>query len=99
MKADTSINGQSIDGHPHDSRADTPGADPHAVPVAPTTRTTDTRLGSYQLVTTGNEVVARISARGSAVLSSPTINRGTAFTLAERDALGHRGAGDRGHAA
>jgi malate dehydrogenase (oxaloacetate-decarboxylating) len=36
-------------------------------------------------------MVARIHARGSAVLASPSINRGTAFTLAERDALGLTG--------
>ena len=36
-------------------------------------------------------MVARIHARGSAVLASPTINRGTAFTLEEREALGLTG--------
>ena len=35
--------------------------------------------------------MARINVRGSAVLSSPTINRGTAFTLEERAALGLTG--------
>ncbi|WP_240615749.1 NAD-dependent malic enzyme [Nakamurella deserti] len=45
----------------------------------------------YQLVTEDGRVVARIAARGSAVLASPTINRGTAFTLEERDSLGLTG--------
>jgi malate dehydrogenase (oxaloacetate-decarboxylating) len=45
----------------------------------------------YELLSTADGVVARINARGSAVLSSPTINRGTAFTLEERDALGLTG--------
>ena len=45
----------------------------------------------YKLLPTPGGVVARIHARGSAVLSSPTINRGTAFTLAEREALGLTG--------
>ncbi len=33
-------------------------------------------------------MVARVRLRGSAVLASPMLNRGTAFTLAERQALG-----------
>jgi malate dehydrogenase (oxaloacetate-decarboxylating) len=41
----------------------------------------------YELVHEPREVVARIRARGRNVLSSPTINRGTAFTLAEREQL------------
>ena len=45
----------------------------------------------YELTSTPEGVVARINVRGSAVVSSPTINRGTAFTLAERDALGLTG--------
>jgi malate dehydrogenase (oxaloacetate-decarboxylating) len=49
------------------------------------------RDGSYQLLSKGDGVVAQIAARGSAVLSAPTINRGTAFTLAEREALGLTG--------
>ena len=36
-------------------------------------------------------MVARVNVRGSAVLASPTINRGTAFTLEEREALGLTG--------
>lgn len=44
--------------------------------------------GPYELVHTEDGVIARIKARGSAVLSSPTINRGTAFTLEERQSLG-----------
>ncbi len=46
---------------------------------------------SYQLVTKDGGVVAQIASRGTAVLAAPTINRGTAFTLAERDALGLTG--------
>jgi malate dehydrogenase (oxaloacetate-decarboxylating) len=45
----------------------------------------------YELVSTAEGVVARIGARGSAVLSSPAINRGTAFTREERRALGLTG--------
>ena len=37
---------------------------------------------------TADGVTAHINARGSAVLASPSINRGTAFTLEEREALG-----------
>jgi len=49
------------------------------------------KTGPYDLVQEADGVVARIRARGSAVLSSPTINRGTAFTLKEREALGLTG--------
>src|SRR6476620_11201859 len=49
------------------------------------------KTGPYDLVQETDGVVARIRARGSAVLSSPTINRGTAFTLQEREALGLSG--------
>src|SRR4051794_10343153 len=45
----------------------------------------------YELVSTQDGVQARINVRGSAVLAAPTINRGTAFTLAEREALGLTG--------
>jgi malate dehydrogenase (oxaloacetate-decarboxylating) len=45
----------------------------------------------YELIPTAEGVVARIHARGSAVLASPTINRGTAFTIEEREALGLTG--------
>ena len=45
----------------------------------------------YELRTGPNGVTATIHARGSAVLASPTINRGTAFTLEEREALGLTG--------
>src|SRR6476661_706101 len=45
----------------------------------------------YELISTPEGVVATINARGSAVLSSPTVNRGTAFTLEEREALGLNG--------
>jgi len=45
----------------------------------------------YELRTTRDGVQARINVRGSAVLASPSINRGTAFTLKERDALGLTG--------
>jgi len=42
----------------------------------------------YELIPTPEGLVARIHARGNAVLSSPTINRGTAFTLEQRRQLG-----------
>lgn len=45
----------------------------------------------YELTATAGGVVARIHARGHAVLTSPTINRGTAFTLEQREALGLTG--------
>ena len=45
----------------------------------------------YDLTVTAEGVTAHIHARGSAVLSSPSINRGTAFTLDEREALGLSG--------
>src|SRR6478752_990486 len=47
--------------------------------------------GPYELVSTAGGVVAHIHSRGSAVLAAPTINRGTAFTLQEREALGLSG--------
>jgi malate dehydrogenase (oxaloacetate-decarboxylating) len=43
---------------------------------------------AYELVRTEEGIVARVRARGTAVLSSPTINRGTAFTNEERHQLG-----------
>ena len=45
----------------------------------------------YDLVSTPEGVVARVRLRGSSVLVSPLLNRGTAFTLAEREALGLTG--------
>jgi hypothetical protein len=44
-----------------------------------------------ELTWTPDGMVARVRLRGSAVLSSPMLNRGTAFTLAERQALGLTG--------
>ncbi len=44
--------------------------------------------GPYELISTPEGMTARISARGNAVLSSPGINRGTAFTLEQRRQLG-----------
>jgi malate dehydrogenase (oxaloacetate-decarboxylating) len=44
--------------------------------------------GPYELIPSPEGMVARISARGNAVLSSPAINRGTAFTLEQRRQLG-----------
>lgn len=44
--------------------------------------------GPYELVRTPDGMVARITARGSAVLANPVINRGTAFTHEERRRLG-----------
>lgn len=44
-------------------------------------------VAPYELVHLPREVVARVRARGRTVLASPTINRGTAFTLAQRERL------------
>ena len=49
-------------------------------------------LGNYELVRTDDgDYTARISARGISVLATPMINRGTAFTPAERRELGLTG--------
>jgi malate dehydrogenase (oxaloacetate-decarboxylating) len=45
----------------------------------------------YELITTPGGVRARIHCRGTAVLATSAINRGTAFSLPERDALGLTG--------
>ena len=45
----------------------------------------------YDLVPTPDGLVARVRVRGTSVLASPLLNRGTAFTLAEREALGLTG--------
>jgi malate dehydrogenase (oxaloacetate-decarboxylating) len=45
----------------------------------------------YELTQTPEGMVARLRLRGSSILSSPLINRGTAFTLKERHALGLTG--------
>ena len=45
----------------------------------------------YELAWTSGGIVARVRLRGNPVLISPLLNRGTAFTLAERDALGLTG--------
>jgi len=45
----------------------------------------------YELAWTPEGVVARVRLRGSSVLWSPMLNRGTAFTLAERESLGLTG--------
>ena len=45
----------------------------------------------FELTWTPEGMVARVRLRGSSVLSSPMLNRGTAFTLAEREALGLTG--------
>lgn len=45
----------------------------------------------YELIPAADGYLVRIRARGSAVLSVPAINRGTAFTYAQRDALGLTG--------
>ena len=48
--------------------------------------------GAYELDRSDDGTyTARISARGLAVLSTPMINQGTAFTLAERHELGLTG--------
>ena len=48
-------------------------------------------IDPYELITTPGGVHARIHCRGTAVLATAAINRGTAFTLPERDALGLTG--------
>jgi malate dehydrogenase (oxaloacetate-decarboxylating) len=45
----------------------------------------------YELTQTPEGMVARLRLRGNSVLSSPLINRGTAFTLRERHSLGLTG--------
>jgi malate dehydrogenase (oxaloacetate-decarboxylating) len=45
----------------------------------------------YELSQTPEGMVARVRLRGNSVLSSPIINRGTAFTPRERHALGLTG--------
>ncbi len=45
----------------------------------------------YDLVSTPEGVVARVRLRGTSVLTAPMLNRGTAFSLAEREALGLTG--------
>jgi malate dehydrogenase (oxaloacetate-decarboxylating) len=50
-----------------------------------------TRKQPYELEMTPTGLVARVRARGQAVLSNPLLNRGTAFTLNERKALGLTG--------
>jgi malate dehydrogenase (oxaloacetate-decarboxylating) len=45
----------------------------------------------YDLIRDREGVVARVRLRGSSVLTSPMLNRGTAFTGAEREALGLTG--------
>jgi malate dehydrogenase (oxaloacetate-decarboxylating) len=47
--------------------------------------------GTYELIQSADGYTARIHSRGAAVLSAPTVNRGTAFTLAERRELGLTG--------
>jgi malate dehydrogenase (oxaloacetate-decarboxylating) len=47
--------------------------------------------GPYELLSGDDGVVARIHTRGSAVLASPAINRGTAFTHEQRRELGLTG--------
>jgi len=45
----------------------------------------------YELARAADGMAARVRLRGRAVLASPLLNRGTAFTLAEREALGLTG--------
>src|SRR5215218_8082468 len=45
----------------------------------------------YELVQTPAVTVARVRVRGRSVLASPLLNRGTAFTPEEREALGLTG--------
>ena len=44
--------------------------------------------GAYELIPSADGYTVRIHARGPALLASPTINRGTAFTQAQRRELG-----------
>ena len=45
----------------------------------------------YELVGAPDSLIARVRARGNDVLRNPMLNRGTAFTRAEREALGLEG--------
>ncbi|HEY0999068.1 MAG TPA: hypothetical protein VGD83_05470 [Streptosporangiaceae bacterium] len=45
----------------------------------------------YELAWTPGSMVARVRLRGSSVLSCTLLNRGTAFTPAQREALGLAG--------
>ena len=45
----------------------------------------------YELVGAADSLTARVRARGNDVLRNPMLNRGTAFTRAEREALGLEG--------
>ena len=47
--------------------------------------------GTYELVRSAKGYTLRVHSRGAVVLHSPSINRGTAFTLDERRALGLTG--------
>ena len=47
--------------------------------------------GTYELVQSADGYIARITARGAAVLASPMINQGTAFTREQRAELGLTG--------
>ena len=44
--------------------------------------------GTYELIPSADGYTVLIHARGHGVLASPTINRGTAFTQAQRRELG-----------
>jgi malate dehydrogenase (oxaloacetate-decarboxylating) len=46
---------------------------------------------AFELVPFDDDYLARIRARGNTILATPLINRGTAFTLEERQALGLTG--------
>jgi malate dehydrogenase (oxaloacetate-decarboxylating) len=48
-------------------------------------------VGTHELVRMADGYLARVHARGAAVLATPRINRGTAFTLEERRQLGLTG--------
>jgi malate dehydrogenase (oxaloacetate-decarboxylating) len=55
------------------------------------TESAEMPASTYELIQSADGYLARITARGVAVLASPTINRGTAFTLEERRELGLTG--------
>src|SRR6476661_6045249 len=69
------------------------GPGPRRIPVTthPMTGARQMPEGSYDLVRSSDGWTARIAARGAAVLASPPINRGTAFTTDERRELGLTG--------
>jgi malate dehydrogenase (oxaloacetate-decarboxylating) len=60
--------------------------EPATEPIPLRRRTMDER--PYQFISTADGPALRVRARGTQVLSTPMLNRGTAYTLQEREALG-----------